>query len=261
LGIIHGYPQLTLLGTQNHRLPFHAPHHVEGRAGLAPQGHLEDVVLDALLQRFAKLCLHLKITVCGAQTPNALVGTLVVVVLHPQANAVSGILEAGELGATQVLGENGLPEPLYLPKRHRVVGLALDMLDLLLGQFLLEPGGPAPVGVLPAVVSQHLSRRVVLGHGPAVHLKQVLRRLAAVQLQANDIAGEVVDEPQKVGVAPTQTEGEDVGLPQLVGGTALEETRTGHVALRLGLAWLYELLFVQRSPHRLRAARQKEHAA
>jgi hypothetical protein len=69
----------------------------------------------------------------------------------------------------------------------------------------------------------------------------------------------VIDEPDQVGVLATQPEREDVRLPHLVGCAALKETRLRWVTLRLGLGLLHQVLLVQRAPHGLVAARQKQH--
>jgi hypothetical protein len=54
----------------------------------------------------------------------------------------------------------------------------------------------------------------------------------------------IVDKADEVGVLAPQAEGEDVGLPQLVGGGALEEARLGRITPRLGARLLEQLLLV-----------------
>jgi hypothetical protein len=61
----------------------------------------------------------------------------------------------------------------------------------------------------------------------------MLRRLAPKHVQPHHIAGVIVDKADEVGVLASQAEGEDVGLPQLVGGGALEEARLGRITPRL----------------------------
>jgi hypothetical protein len=72
----------------------------------------------------------------------------------------------------------------------------------------------------------------------------VLRRLAAKHLQPHHVARVIVDEADEVGVLASQVEGEDVGLPQLVGRGALEEARLGRITSRLGARLLEQLLLV-----------------
>jgi hypothetical protein len=54
----------------------------------------------------------------------------------------------------------------------------------------------------------------------------------------------IVDKADEVGVLASQAEGEDIGLPQLVGSGALEETWSGGITPRLGARLLEQLLLV-----------------
>jgi hypothetical protein len=72
----------------------------------------------------------------------------------------------------------------------------------------------------------------------------VLRRLAAKHVQPYHVAGVIVDKADEVGVLASQPEGEDIGLPHLVGRGAFEEARLGGIALGLGARLLEELLLV-----------------
>jgi hypothetical protein len=72
----------------------------------------------------------------------------------------------------------------------------------------------------------------------------VLRRLAAKHVQPHYVAGVIVDKADEVGILASQPEGEDVGLPHLVGGGALEEARLGGITLRFGARLLEQLLLV-----------------
>jgi hypothetical protein len=119
--LIHHHSQLALLRAQNHRLLAHAPHHVERRLGLAPKRHLQHVVGHALLKSLAKLVLHLEEALGGAQAPDTLMRTAVVVVLHPQAHPLHGVVETVKLRPAQKLLVDALPESLYLAQRHRVM--------------------------------------------------------------------------------------------------------------------------------------------
>jgi hypothetical protein len=69
----------------------------------------------------------------------------------------------------------------------------------------------------------------------------------------------VVDEPDQVGVLAPQPKREDVALPHLVGRAALEEPRFGWVLRHLPLRLLHQPVLMQRPPHRLVTARQKQH--
>jgi hypothetical protein len=121
---------------------------------------------------------------------------------------------------------------------------ALEVMNPILAQLRLEARGPAPTGVLTALVGEHLFGHAVLRHRRAVHLQHVLGRLAAKHLQPHHIAGVIIQKADEVGVLPSQTEGEDIGLPHLVGCGALKETRFGWIGRRLGFPLLQQLLLV-----------------
>jgi hypothetical protein len=164
--------------------------------------------------------------------------------LHPQPHPLARGLEAVELGSHQELLPDRFPEPLDLAQGHGMVRPALDVGHPILAQFHLKTRGPAPTRVLAALIGEHLFGHAVLGHRRAVHLQHVLRRLAAKDVQPHHVAGVIVQKTDQVGVLASQTEGEDVGLPHLVGSGALKEARLRGIALKLGLAFLEELLLV-----------------
>ena len=114
---------------------------------------------------------------------------------------------------------------------------ALDVVHPILAQLRLETRGPAPTRILAALIGEHLFGHAVFRHGRAVHLQNVLGRLAAKDVQPHHVAGVVIQKADQVGILTCQTEGEDVGLPHLVGRGALEEARLGGIALRFGLAF------------------------
>jgi hypothetical protein len=87
----------------------------------------------------------------------------------------------------------------------------------------------------------------------------VLRRLAAKHVQPHYVAGVVIQEADEVGVLASQPEGEDIGLPHLVGRGALEEAWPGDIALRFAARFLKQLLLMQGPANRLPAHRQKQH--
>lgn len=185
--------------------------------------------------------------------------SLVVVVLDPQAHAFPRRLEAVELGAHQEFLPDRLPEPLDLAERHRVVRSAADVVHPVLLQLHLEAGATPPAHILPAVVGEHLLRGPVLRGRRAVRVEHVLAGLAAEQVEPDQIAGVIVDEPDQVGVLAAEPEGEDVRLPHLVGRSPLKEPRLGRVPGRaLGLRPGQQFVLVQRAAHGLRAGRQQE---
>jgi hypothetical protein len=95
---VHRQPEPALFRPQNHRLAFHAAHHVERHTGLSSEGHFEEVLLNALFDGFLELALDLEVPVRGAEAPDPLVGPLVVVIFHPLPYPLDCVLEALELG-------------------------------------------------------------------------------------------------------------------------------------------------------------------
>jgi hypothetical protein len=260
LRAIDEHLHLALLGPNHHRLLAQPAHHVERTARLPPQRQLQHVVLDAALDDLPQLLGDGKEAIGGAQPLQGLMGPPVVVVRHPQPDPLASRLEAVELRAHQELLPDGFPEAFDLAQGHGMVRAALEVVHPLLPQLRLEPGGPAPARVLAALIGEHLLGHAVLRHRPAEHLQHVLRRLAAEHVQPHHVAGVIVEKADEVGVLAAQPEGEDVGLPQLVGRGALEAARPGRVPRGFGARWLEELVRVQRATHRLPAHGQKQHA-
>ena len=182
--VIDAELEFALLSTEHHGLALHAAHHVEGRLGASPQGHFQDVVLDAPLEGLTQLVLDLKKAVGRAESADPLVGPLVVVILHPEPDAGPGRLEVVKLGTTQKLAPDRSPEALHLAQCHRMLGTGTDVGDAVLLEFLLEARLAAPGGILPPVVGEHLRGHAELSDRPAVDLEDRLGRLAAEDLKA-----------------------------------------------------------------------------
>jgi hypothetical protein len=72
----------------------------------------------------------------------------------------------------------------------------------------------------------------------------MLRRLAAKHVQPHDVAGVIIQEADEVSVLASQPEGEDIGLPHLVGSRALEEAWSGWITLRFAARFLQQLLLM-----------------
>jgi hypothetical protein len=89
--------ELALLRTQNHRLPIHATHHVEGFHGFSLQRDLKHVLLDLALHDLADLVRNLEVAIRWAQAPDALLGATVVVILDPHRDALLRVIEAVEV--------------------------------------------------------------------------------------------------------------------------------------------------------------------
>jgi hypothetical protein len=220
------------------------PHHVEGALRLPAEGEFEDVLLDAFLDHLPELLGDAEEAVGRAEALERLVGPAVVVVLHPEPHPFAGRLEAVELRTGQELLPDRFPEALDLAQGHGMVRPALEVVHPVLAQLGLEPRRAPPTGVLAALIGEHLLGHAILGHRPAIDLQHVFRRLAAEDVQPQHVAGVIIQEPDEVRVLAAQPEGEDVGLPQLVGRGALEEARPRGIPLRFGARRFEELVLV-----------------
>ena len=241
---INEHLHFALLGTDDHGLLAHPPHHVERAARLPPQRQFQHVLLNAALDDLPQFLGDGKEPIGRTQPLQGLVRPLMVVVLHPQPHPLAGRLEAVELRSHQELLPDRLPEPFDLAQGHGMMRPALDVVDPILAQLRLETGRPAPTAVLAALIREHFFGHAVLRHRRAVHLQHVLCRLAAKHVQPHHVAGVIIEKADEVGVLASQTEGKDIGLPHLVGSGPLEEARLGWIALGLGLRLLEQLLLM-----------------
>jgi hypothetical protein len=250
---------LALLGPNDHGLLPHPSHHIERTVRLPPQGQFQNVLLNAPFDDLAQFLGNGKEAICWTQPLQGLMGPSVVVVLHPQTDALTGGLKAVKLRSYQELLPDRLPEPFDLAQGHGMMRPALEVVNPILAQLRLEARGPAPARVLASLIGKHLFGHPVLRHCRAVHLQDVLGCLAAKHVQPHQVAGVIIQKADKVGVLATQTEGEDVGLPHLVGRGTLEEARLRGIAPRLGFTFLQQLLLMERAANGLPAHRQKQH--
>ena len=117
-----------------------------------------------LLRQAQRVLLHLRLDarahrtrraeepVGGGQTFQPLMRTLEVVVLDEQAHSALAVLEVGEHRPREQLLPQGLPEPLDLAERLRMLRPTADVMDAHPRELLFEFGLAAPHRVLPAVV-------------------------------------------------------------------------------------------------------------
>ena len=250
--------EFSFFGAEHDGLPFHPADHIEGSARLAAQRHLQQVFLDAGLDGLAQRGLDLEEAIGRAQTADALMRTLVVVMLDPEANALARLLETAELSAREEVLPDRLPEALDFAQRHGVLRTRLEVGHSILLQLGFEARSAAPRSILPAVVGEHLLGRLKLRDRLAIHFDHGLRRGAAKQIRTDDETGVVIHEGDDIGIAPAEPEGEDVRLPHLVGRGALEEARARHVALPWHDGRRNEVGLVQLLAHRLRAGLEEE---
>ena len=253
--------EFALLGPEHDGLTVHATDHVERGLGFAAQGQFQEVFLDAGLDGFAQDRLDLKEAIRRADAFNALVRSLVVVILNPEFDPLAGGVETVELGAGQKLLPDAFPEPLDLAQSHGMLRAALEVGYPVLLEFGLEPAGAAPGRVLAAIVGEHLLGRRELSRRHAIDFDHGLRCGAAEQIRTHQEARVIIQEGDQIGVTTSESEGEDVRLPHLIGRGPLEETGPGDVALPGCRCRWHQLGPMQMLAHRLGAGRQEEPAA
>lgn len=223
--------KFALLGPEHDGLAVHTPDHVERRLRFAAQRQLQQVLLDAGLDRLAEFGLDLKEAVRRAQAFDALVGPLVVIMFDPELDAFPSGFEGIELSAhEEVLPDRG-PEPFDLAKRHGMLWPRLEVLHAILLQHRFEAAGAAPSGVLPAIVREHLLGRLILAHRHAIDFDHRRGGGAAEKIRPHDEPGVIIHKGDEIRVTPPEAERKDVRLPHLIGRGPLEEAGPDHVPL------------------------------
>jgi hypothetical protein len=237
--IVHQHLYLALFRPDHYRLISHTTHHVERVHWTTPKRQLQSVFLNPLFHRLFQIMGDLKKPVGRTQPTDTLVGAFVIIVLDPKGGPLNGLLEAVKLGALQKLVQYRLPKPLNFPKRHGMVGTRSDVLDTVFFHLPFKPGLSSPVGVLSAVVGEHLFGYAVFTNPPPVGLQNVFGRLTAIQPQGGDVSAIVVHKTDQVRVSTRQPKGHDVALPQLVGTRPLKKPRLGGIlrSFALGLSY------------------------
>ena len=178
---------------------------------------------------------------------------LEVVVLHPEIDPPAGVLQVYDRHLRQALLPQTSPEAFDLAAGLRMPRLAPDVLDVVLGELLLELGLPSPVRIGRPIVRQDLPRRAVLGDRPPQDLKHVPGRRPHVQPPAHHEARVVVQVSDQLGLpAVPESHREDIRLPHLAGLGTLKTPHHVLVPPTPGLLGRYALP-VQGSPHALPA--------
>lgn len=246
---LHAQPPATRGNTEG--LVAQLPRQVEGFAHGLLQCQPRRVLLDGRLHRSAHLRRCAEVPVCGHQSLDALVRPAEVVPVDEESHSSHAVVEVGEDGAAQEFLPQRAPEALYLAQRLRVVRPALDVLDVLPAQLGLELRLPSPCRVLPPVVRQRFPRCTEGCDSALEGLHHQRRALMVRNGVADDEAAVVVHEDCHVQpLVPSQQEGEDVGLPELVWLGSLEARVGPRRLLDFGRPRLQQPLFVQNPPHR-----------
>ena len=109
-------------------------------------------------------------------------GPLVVVVPNPEPDSFPGGVEAFELRSGEKLLPDAFPEPLDLAEGHRMVWAGFEVVGAIFLHLRLKAGEATPVHILPAVVSEHLFGRLILGCGHTKDFQYILGGVAAEQV-------------------------------------------------------------------------------
>ena len=230
---VHPHTHAFVFRGDDHAFFTHAANHVERLKRLAPPSQFLHIGRHAPFDGRPHLLLNGEEPVSRREPVQTLVRTFVIVVLHPPGDPGTRLLEGLEAGLFQELILECLPEPLDLAQRHGMMRGTADMKDVILLQLLLELRLPAPTGVLPPVVGQHLLGRAVLRHPLPVEFHHVGAGLTAIHAQRRDVTGVIVNEPNDVRRLSQDGIVRDVGLPHLVRRGPLEPARR-HLDLPAG---------------------------
>jgi hypothetical protein len=247
---------LAFLGVQHDRLLAQLSDHVERLLRDTAQRQFLHVGRNATLDDRAQLGRQRKKSIRRTQAVERLVRTLVIVEPHPLSHPLLRLFEGVKLGPREKLRPDRFPEPFDLAQRHRMMRLAAEVMDMVFGQFPFKPRLATPVGVLPAIIRQHLLGNAKLARRPPIHFQDVLRRLAAKQSQPHDVAGMIINETDQIRVLTANANGANVALPHLIRSRPLKVTRLGRVPSRLAPRLLHQLLLMQDPPDRFPTHRQ-----
>ena len=225
-GVADADIEAALAGRDREPLVAELPDDVERLARLLLEREPQRVRRDLLLDRLPHVRRGTEEAVGGYEAIECLVRSLEVVVREVVLEPSLRVDEVREHGAAQELVPQRLPEPLHLAERLRMLRPAADVRDAVARERLLELRLPPPHRVLAAVVGQHLRRLSVRRDASLERLHHQRRLLVMRDRVADDEPAVVVHEHAEVQplLAPLQ-EREDVRLPQLIRGRALEPPR------------------------------------
>jgi len=255
---VHLHTHALVFRRDHQRLLAHTADHVERLLRLAMPRQQRHVGSHAAFDRGAFLLVDREEPVCRAQPAETLMRPAVVVVLHPPREALPRLVEGFEARLDEELVLERLPQSLDLAQCLGMLRRTADVMDVVILQFLLEPRGPTPTGILPAVVGQHLLGRAVFAHRAPVDLQHALRGVAAIQPQPHDVPGVVIQEGDDVRRLPQDGVVRDVALPQLIRRRALEPARRRLAPVAKFLRRLHQPFADEFLAHLLRAGPHPE---
>jgi hypothetical protein len=104
--IVHQHFHFAFFCPDDNTLAPHAPDHIERIHRTAAQRQFQNVFLNALLQRLFQVVGDFEKPVGRTQPPDALVGSLVIVIFDPKRCPLHGLLEAVELSPLEELPQD-----------------------------------------------------------------------------------------------------------------------------------------------------------
>jgi hypothetical protein len=225
-----------------------ATHEVERLSWLLLHREAERVLIDARPHRLTHVRRCLKEAVRRDEPLDALMRPVKVVAVDEERQPPLAVSEVREDRPREKLLPERLPETLHFSKGLRVLWAALHMPDSVTAELALEVGLAAPGRVLSPLIGEDLLRVSVLRQPAGERLHDELGPLMVREGVRDDEARVVVHEGRQVQpLLASQQEGEDVRLPELVGGSPLETPRSV-LPRRLGAMLLEETFLVQDPP-------------
>ena len=140
-----------------------------------------------------------------------------------------------------------------------MLGPRFDVDHPILFHLGLKAARSPPCLVLRPIVGKHLLRRLILTGRHPIDFDGCGCRRAAEQVRPNNKTRVVIHESDQVGILSRKPEGEDVGLPKLIGRCPLKEPRPRHVPSGLGTGFIHQLRLVQVLANRLGAGSEQEY--
>ena len=210
---VHPHTHAFVLRRDHQRLLAHAPDHVERLLRFAMPRQQFHVGRHTLFDCRALLLLNQEEAVGRTKSVETLVWSPVIVVLHPPGETIPCLVKRIETRLDEELILERLPEPLNLAQRLGMMRRAANVMHVIPCHFLLEGRLPAPTGILPAIVGQHLTGGAIFADRPAVDFQYALRCVAAVDTQSHNVSGIVVQEGDDVRHLPEDVVVRDVALP------------------------------------------------
>jgi hypothetical protein len=226
-----------------------ATYEVKRLAWLLLHREAQRVLVDARAQHLPHVRCRLKETVGGDEPFDALVRPVKIVAVDEERQAPLAVGEVREDRPREKLLPEGLPEALHFSEGLRMLWAALHMPNTVTAELALEVGLAAPRRVLSPLIGEHLLRISVLRYPAGERLHHELGPLMVREGVRDDEARVIVHEGRQVQpLLASQQEGEDVRLPELIGGGPLEAPRRV-LPCRLGTALFDETLLVQNPAH------------